>query len=122
MIDRQPLNGANVRSILRELGMTNGTLNGFNDADLQDLEFELVVKKREHNRLTPLPDDLVQGLLNDGLDRAAEFETSGARRRGDAVVASYPGDVEVAGAYYDLNSVRALLWGALGEWANQGLI
>lgn len=122
MIDRQPLSGQNVRAILQALGMTRGTIDVMNDEDLRDLEFELVVKKRENNRIAPLPDHLVQGFLNDGLDRAAEFETPGARRRGDAVVASYGGEVEVAGAYYDLNSVRAVLWNALGEWSNQRLI
>lgn len=122
LIERQPLTGANARSILHALGMTDGTLRDVSDADLRDLEFELVVKKREHNRITPLPDELVQGVLHDGLDRAAEFETMGARRRGDGVVASFAGEVDVRGAYYDLNSVRSLLWDALGEWTNQGLI
>src|SRR5690606_4144894 len=103
-------------------GLSNGSLQTMSDRDLQDLEFELLVRKREHNRLQPLPNDLVRGVINDGIDRAAEFEGEGARRRGDAVVASYPTDVDVAGAYYGLNSVRAALWNALSEWRQQGLI
>jgi hypothetical protein len=122
MIDRQPLNGINARTILRTLGLTDGSLHRLADADLDDLEFELLVRKKEHNRIQPLPDELIQGVLNDGIDRAAEFETLGARRRGDAIVASHPTEVDVVGAYYDLASVRAALWSALGEWTNQGLI
>lgn len=122
MIDRQPLSQGNVRTILHAMGLSDGSLGRFRNADFEELEFELLVKKRENNRLVPLPDQLVDGVVNDGLDRAAEFQTEGARRRGDAVVASYPGQVEVEGAYYDLNSVRALLWQALGNWAEQGLI
>jgi hypothetical protein len=122
MIDRQPLNGITARTILRTLGLTDGSLHRLADADLDDLEFELLVRKKEHNRIQPLPDELIQGVLNDGIDRAAEFETLGARRRGDAIVASHPTEVDVVGAYYDLASVRAALWSALGEWTNQGLI
>lgn len=122
MIDRQPLSEGNVRTILHAMGLSNGSLGRFRNADFEDLEFELVVKKREKNRLMSLPDHLVEGVVNDGLDRAAEFQTEGARRRGDAVVASYLGQIEFEGAYYDLNSVRAVLWAALGNWAEQGLI
>lgn len=122
MIDRQQLDEGNVRTILHALGLSNGSLGRFRNADFEDLEFELIVKKREQNRLASLPDSLVQGVVNDGLDRAAEFQTEGAKRRGDAVVASFPGQVEIQGAYYDLNSVRAILWAALGSWAAQGLI
>lgn len=122
MIERQQLTGGNVRAILHALGLSNGTLQGLNDRDLQDLEFELLVRKRENNRIQPLPDDLVRGVVNDGIDRAAEFQTDGARQRGNAVVASYPTEIDIDGAYYALNSVRAALWRALGEWRNQGLI
>lgn len=122
MIERQQLTGGNVRAILHALGLSNGTLQGLNDRDLQDLEFELLVRKRENNRIQPLPNDLVRGVINDGIDRAAEFEADGAKQRGDAVVARYPTEVDVDGAYFVLNSVRAALWGALGEWRNQGLI
>lgn len=113
MIDRQQLTGANVRGVLRELGMTGGTLDGMSDADFVDLEFELIVKKKDRNRLQPLPQEIIEGIIHDGLDRAAEFETDGARRRGDAVVASFQADVDVHGAFYDLGSVRAALWAAL---------
>lgn len=122
MIDRQQLTGANVRSVLRALGMTGGTLDGISDADFADLEFELVVKKKERNRLQPLPEEIIEGVIHDGLDRAAEFQTDGTRRRGDAVVASFAGVVDVQGAYYDLRTVRNLLWSALGSWASEGLI
>lgn len=122
MIERQPITEASFRTILRALGMTDGSLGEVSNDELQDLEFELIVKKRERNRITPLPDDLVEGVLSDGLDRAAEFQTVGAKRRGSALVASYPGEIELAGAYYELSSVKAALWAALGEWANQGLI
>lgn len=122
MIDRQSLSGPDARSILRAIGLTDGSLRRLADGDLEDLEFELLVRKREHNRIQPLPDELIQGVLNDGIDRAAEIETAGARRRGDAIVASHPAEVEVVGAYYDLATVRAALWSALGEWTNQGLI
>ncbi|MBX9708502.1 MAG: hypothetical protein K2X61_11270 [Caulobacteraceae bacterium] len=122
MIERQQLTGGNVRAILHALGLSNGTLQGLNDRDLQDLEFELLVRKRENNRIQPLPDELVRGVINDGVDRAAEFEADGAKRRGDAIVARYATEVDVEGAYYALNSVRAALWGALGEWRNQELI
>jgi hypothetical protein len=122
MIERQQLTGGNVRTILHALGLSNGTLQGLNDRDLQDLEFELLVRKRENNRIQPLPNDLVRGVINDGIDRAAEFHSDGARQRGSAVVASYATDIDVDGAYYVLNSVRAALWNALGEWRNQGLI
>jgi hypothetical protein len=122
MIDRQPLSEGNVRTILRAMGMSDGSLGRFRNQDYEDLEFELLVKRREGNRIAPLPDHLVEGVVNDGLDRAAEFETEGARRRGDAVIASFPGQIDYEGAYYDLNSVRALLWAALGSWADQELI
>lgn len=122
MIERQQLTSGNVRAILHALGLSNGTLQGLNDRDIQDLEFELLVRKRENNRIQPLPNDLIRGVINDGIDRAAEFQADGARQRGDAVVARYPTEVDVDGAYFVLNSVRAALWGALGEWRNQGLI
>lgn len=122
MIERQQLTGVNVRTILHALGLSNGTLQGLNDRDLQDLEFELLVRKRENNRIQPLPNELVRGVINDGIDRAAEFQSDGAKQRGDAVVASYATEIDVDGAYYSLNSVRAALWGAIGEWRNQALI
>lgn len=122
MIDRQPLSGPNVRSILHAMGLSSGSLAHLHNADLEDLEFELIVKRRENNRITALPDNLIEGVMSDGLDRAAEFQTDGARRRGDAVVANYAGQVDYEGAYYDLGSVRAVLWAALGNWTEQGLI
>lgn len=122
MIERQQLTGGNVRAILHALGLSNGTLQGLQDRELQDLEFELLVRKRENNRIQPLPDQLIRGVVNDGIDRAAEFEADGSKQRGDAVVARYPTEVDVNGAYFALNSVRAALWRALGEWRNQGLI
>lgn len=122
MIERQQLTGGNVRAILHALGLSNGSLQNMPDRELQDLEFELLVRKRENNRLQVLPNELVQGVINDGIDRAAEFQADGARRRGDSVVASYATDVDVIGAYYALNTVRAALWAALQEWRQQGLI
>lgn len=122
MIDRHTMTGPNVRDVLRSWGMTNGSLAALGNNDLEDLELELLVRKKEGNKIQPLPDDLIQGVINDGLDRAAEFETAGAKRRGEAVVARHPTEVDVQGAYYDLNSVRAALSNALAEWTNQGLI
>lgn len=122
MIDRHHLSQANVRTILHALGLTSGSLNAFQNADFEDLEFELLVRKKENNRISALPDSLIQGIVNDGLDRAAEFQVPGAKRRGDVVVASYAGQVELEGAFYNLNSVRAVLWAALGSWVEQGLI
>lgn len=122
MIDRQTMTGPSLKAILRSVGMTDGSLNALGADDLEDLELELVLRKKEGNKIQPLPDDLIQGVINDGLDRAAEFETQGARRRGEAIVARHPSEVDVHGAYYELNSVRAALWDALGEWTNQGLI
>lgn len=122
MIDRHQLTGNDVRTILGRLGLTDGSLRNMDDAELADLEIELLVRKKERNRIQPLPEDLISGIVNDGLDRAAEFEVPGAKRRGDAVVASFPTEVDVPNAYYDLASVRAALWGALGAWVAQGLI
>lgn len=122
MIERQQITGGDVRAMLHALGLSNGSLRNVPDQELEDLEFELLVRKRENNRLQALPNQLVQGVINDGIDRAAEFQTDGSRRRGDAVVASYSTDVDVVGAYYAPNSVRAALWNALGDWRQQGMI
>jgi hypothetical protein len=122
MIERQQITGGAIRTVLHALGLSNGSLQNLTDRDLQELEFELLVRKRENNRIQPLPDDLIRGVLNDGLDRAAELNVDGTRRRGEAVVASYTTEVDVDGAYYVLNTVRAALWNAFGEWRNQGLI
>lgn len=122
MIDRHHLTGADARAIFARLGMTDGSLRQMDDGDLADLEIELLVRKKERNRIQPLPEDLISGIVNDGLDRAAEFQVPGAKRRGDAVVASFPTEVDVPNAYYDLASVRAALWAALGAWVAQELI
>ena len=89
---------------------------------MENLEFELVIRKKERNRLQPLPEDIVEGVIADGLDRAAEFQADGVKRRGDSVVASFPSEVEFDGTYYDIDSVRHALWAALGSWSEQGLI
>jgi len=70
LIDRQTLSGPNVRSVLQSWGMSNGSLAALGAEDLEDLELELMIRKKEGNRIQPLPDDLVQGVINDGLDRA----------------------------------------------------
>lgn len=122
MIERRPLSVGDMKTILRAIGMTNGSLGDLNDQQLQDVEFELLMKKREGNRLTALPDALVAGVISDGLDQAAEFQTDGARRRGDGIVASYGAEVEIDGAYFELASVRAALWAALTQWSEDELI
>lgn len=122
MIDRQTLTGPAIKTVFRQVGLTNGSLDNLSDEELQNIELELLVRKKDGNRIEPLPNGLIEGVINDGLDRAAEFETLGARRRGEAVVARHPAEVDVAGAYYDLTSVKAALWAALGEWTTQGLI
>lgn len=122
MIDRQTLTGVDLLEVLRKVGLTDGSLGRLGAEDLEDLELEILLRKKEANRLQPLPDQLIQGVINDGLDSAAEFKTDGASRRGDAVVARHPSEIEVVGAYYELNSVKAALWGALAEWTNQELI
>jgi hypothetical protein len=122
MIDRQQLDQSAIRTILHAMGMSNGSVRQIPDAEIENLEFELLITKKERNRLQPLPNEIIEGVVADGLDRAAEFHADGVRRRGDVVVASYPAEVEFDGTYYDENSVRTVLWAALGSWANQGLI
>jgi hypothetical protein len=121
-IERRLLNGADGRDLMRLFGLTDGSLHNVTDADLENLEFELVVKKREKRNLEVLPESIIQGLLSDGVDTAAEFQTAGTRRRGNAIVMSHRGEVDLQGAYLELNSVRALLVSAIEEWGNQGLI
>lgn len=122
LIERQPLSGADVRRVLGGLGLTSGSLANIPEAELRDLEFELLVRKRQDNRLTTLPDQLIDAVYQDGLDRAAELQVPGVRRRGDAIVATYAGAVGQEGPYYALNDVKALLWEAFGAWEEQELI
>lgn len=121
-IERRSLGVGDGRDLLRRFGLTDGTLNGVSDDDLENLEFELIVKKREKRNLEVLPDSIIEGMISDGIDTAAEFQTDGTRRRGSAVVMSHRGEVELEGAYLDLKSVRALLAASLEEWSKQGLL
>lgn len=122
MIDRKIISAANIRTVLRALGMSDGSLNDLSDAELESIELELLLRKKEGRNITPLPDDLMQGVINSGLDRAAEFQAEGGNQRGDAVVAKYATEVDLVGAYYELTSVKRALNAALESWSDQGLI
>lgn len=122
MIERHPLSPENVRDIFYSLGVNDGRLHGISDNEFQDLQFELLIKKKEGNRIQAIPDVIVDTLMNEGLERAAEFETDTSRRRGGAVVLSYASEIEIEDPYYTIKSVKAALWNALSDWENRGML
>ena len=121
-LQRKRLGTGMLRTILESLGLSHGALMNVSDADLEDVEVDLLVRKRDRRRLDVMPPNIIQAVVNDGLEQAAEFGAKGTRRIGDAVIVTFPGDVELDGPYYDVPSVRNVLWRALGAWADQGII
>lgn len=117
-----PLTPRAARQILRSIGLTPGTLSGLSDAELDEFEFELIVKRRARRTLEVLPQELVDGIFSDGIDQAAEFQSEGATRRGEAVVVTHRGEVATAGPYLDYGSVRRLMAEAFSVWASQNIL